>query len=565
MQLRTYMHGKTQGVPNKISKIFSWENTNLSQEETTTIGREVRCIFKNSLPLCVALLSHVASQMVSFSVCNRLGSAEQAAVVLASMWIECVEFMVRPFAAQMSMLVCAAYGAGNKSLVGIWLGMFLVLSTACICLSSWVRLMGERGLRAMGVNAVVASHAQRLILYMWPFQLIELWSEVLMEWHVSRLLILPTCAIEIITCIARPILYMMFISKMKLGLFGVAVSEVSINCFKLGSVVFVTWGSGAYKEYLHGLHCQDMCASSRWKTILRTVGPAYLGSIVQNAPIKFMGLGFASGGVQETMVYRTMELLSCVPLLMICCVAGVIGIRVGHFLGKNNPDAARLACLVGLGFTFVLSLTVGVVLALTIKSVARFVANDPVVVAQVVELRWPLFGWCLSMVFLPCLEILVKQGRAWIIAVCVPTCVALVGVPSLLAAGEFMRGAGIMWVSIYMTFSAVAICLSLCVLWSNWKHQAKVSVNLSEKHATQKQGNSHSQAQAMDSEVQASCVKGEDVSPSASCVNGEHVSSLADAIAAAVIVRMCKDVDETITLHDNTQSLPVPVQEAISV
>ena len=319
---------------------------------SSVIRQEVKGLITLALPLALAQIVQAGMTFVDTVMVARLGSVALAGIalgatcyMLATIFLQGVIFAVGP-------LVSQAFGgdrieeAGRAARQGLWLALFLSLPALVLLLNA------ERLLLAIGQDPTATSiAAQYLSTASWGI--------------VPALLLVALRAFFEGTGDTRPILYLMIV-----GLVANVLLDELLMFGRLGLPALGVAGTGVATTLVHAVmfllaavliarrHPQFAVFGRPWR-----FDPALLGELWRlGAPIG-LTVGFEAGlfaatallmglvGQTELAAHQIAVQSATMTFMVAVGLAVATSVRVGQALGRGDPEGARLAGRVGIGFS----------------------------------------------------------------------------------------------------------------------------------------------------------------------------------------------------------------------
>merc|ERR1740121_1414115 len=111
--------------------------------------------------------------------------------------------------------------------------------------------------------------------------------------------------------------------------------------------------------------------------------------------------------------------------------SGGTGIRVGRFLGEGRASAAKFTAIAGSSLVCAVNGFFGLLTLVLLPTYARIASTDPLVWAQIDSARW-VVACNITMLgsFAVIANVIMKQGRAHLVAMSVPVCTWFLGIPT---------------------------------------------------------------------------------------------------------------------------------------
>lgn len=388
----------------------------------TTCCQELRFMAWFSFPVGFAWQSRLFQIMCMFAICGQLGTVEQAAAASAFSWCSTFDTLLLANFSQMSALVSAAIGNSNGGLVGIWLQMFMIFNTCVAVLTLWMRFLAVPVFKNIGASPLVISAIQSYVLYNLPSAFFDMWFMGLREWYTVRAIVWPELVVEVMSDVMVIPVYSLFVLHLDMGLFGIGVSQTVLSGTKFFSYLLLTWASSCHKDCWPGICRGELLVRHRWAELMKGVVPAMMSSVVDGFQLKVLAFCGAAQGAEQAIVAQLVIQLYLIPLLLVAPMGEALSVRVGLYIAMFKIQEARFCCLLVLVCCFGLLVVLGVVIAVLMHPISHFFSHDPLVVKGLMEVQWALLLQSMSMLGLPCVLVLLKQGRILLICASMLMC-----------------------------------------------------------------------------------------------------------------------------------------------
>lgn len=285
-----------------------------------------------------------------------------------------------------------AFGAKKLTLLGLCLQrtvLLLMLTSFPIALL-WVNM--KKILLFFGQDEDIATEAQSYLLYSLPDLLAQSLLHPIRIYLRSQSITLPlTFCATLAIIIHIPINYFL-VSKLCLGIKGIALSGVWTNFNLVASLIIYMLVSGVYKKTWGGLSRECLTG---WKSLLNLAIPSCVSVCLEwwwyEIMILLCGLLVNPRATVASMgiLIQTTSLIYIFP----SSLSFSVSTRVGNELGASQPRRAKVAAVVGLIFSMVFGFS-ALFFALSVRNVwATMFTKDKEIIA-LTSLVLPIIGLC---------------------------------------------------------------------------------------------------------------------------------------------------------------------------
>lgn len=337
------------------------KQTKLSQPpvlfSVSAVAAESWSLFTLALPIALAALILYSRSAVSMLFLGRLGDLELAAGSLAMAFANITGYSVLSgLALGMEPLCSQAFGAQRPKLLSTTLHrsvIFLLLSSLPISLL-WLNI--SKILLSLNQDPAITRMAHTFLLFSLPDLFTNSFIHPIRIYLRAQCITVPLTLASLAGTVLHLPLTFAFVSRLKLGVAGVAAASALTNLFVLISLLGYVWWSGL-------LHEPTWTAPNRecltgWKPLLRLAAPSCVSVCLEwwwyEIMIVLCGLladpksTVASMGV----LIQTTSLIYVFP----SSLGFAVSTRVGNELGANRPGKARLSAAVAVTIAFVTGL-----------------------------------------------------------------------------------------------------------------------------------------------------------------------------------------------------------------
>ncbi|XP_059669739.1 protein DETOXIFICATION 49-like [Cornus florida] len=355
--------------------------------------KEAKSIAKIALPMILTGLLLYSRSMISMLFLGRLGELALAGGSLAVGFANITGYSILSGLAMGMEPICGqAFGAKKHTLLGLSLQrtvLLLILTSFPIALL-WLNM--KRILLLCGQDVSIATEAQSYLLYSLPDLLAQSLLHPLRIYLRTQSITLPLTFCSALAIILHiPINYFL-VSKLGLGIKGVALGGVWTNINLVASLIIYIFISGVYKTTWGGLSKECL---KGWNSLLNLAIPSCISVCLEwwwyEIMILLCGLLINPRATVASMgiLIQTTSLIYIFP----SSLSFSVSTRVGNELGANRSSKAKLAAIVGLSCSFVLGFS-----ALTFATMVRNVwstmfTQDKEIIA-LTSLVLPIIGLC---------------------------------------------------------------------------------------------------------------------------------------------------------------------------
>ncbi|XP_051142436.1 protein DETOXIFICATION 49-like [Andrographis paniculata] len=387
---------KAAGEPDKktttTTSSSSWCSW-LIPETPTEVIHEALSLANIACPMILTGLLLYSRSMISMLFLGRLGDLALAGGALAIGFANITGYSILSgLAMGIEPISSQAYGARRYTLLGLSLQrMVLLLLLASVPISIlWLNM--KRILILCRQEEAIADQAQAYLLYSLPDLLAQSLLHPIRIYLRSQSVTLPlTFCAGVSILLHIPINYLL-VSKLGLGIKGVALSSVWTNLNVVVSLVVYILISGVYRKTWGGL---SMECFKGWKSVLDLAVPSCISVCLEwwwyEIMILICGLLINPKSTVASMgiLIQTTSLIYIFP----SSLSFGVSTRVGNEIGARRPAKAKLAAAVGLSGSFGLGLA-ALLFAVSVRNVwARMFTQDEDII-RLTSLVLPIIGLC---------------------------------------------------------------------------------------------------------------------------------------------------------------------------
>ncbi|KAM7491658.1 hypothetical protein LguiA_034579 [Lonicera macranthoides] len=318
------------------------------------IVKEANSIAKIAFPMILTGLLLYSRSMISMLFLGRLGDLALAGGSLAVGFANITGYSILSGLAMGMEPICGqAFGAKKHNLLGLSLQrtILLLLITSLPIAILWLNM--KRILLLCGQEEEISTQAQLYLFYSLPDLLAQSLLHPLRIYLRTQSITLPlTFCATLAIFFHIPINYLL-VSKLNLGIKGVALSGVWTNFNLVCSLILYIIISGVYKKTWAGLSTECL---KGWKSLLNLAVPSCISVCLEwwwyEIMILLCGLLINPRATVASMgiLIQTTSLIYIFP----SSLSFSVSTRVGNEIGRNNPKKAKLAAVVGLLASFLM-------------------------------------------------------------------------------------------------------------------------------------------------------------------------------------------------------------------
>ncbi|KVI10116.1 protein DETOXIFICATION 49-like [Cynara cardunculus var. scolymus] len=354
---------------------------------------EAISISRIAIPMILTGLLLYSRSMVSMLFLGHLGELALAGGSLAVGFANITGYSVLSGLAMGMEPICGqAFGAKRHTLLGLCLQrtvLLLLLVSFPIALL-WLNMKSI--LLFCGQDQEIAQQAQTYLLYSLPDLLAQSLLHPLRIYLRSQSITLPLTFCASLSIILHiPINYYL-VTKLNLGIKGVALSSVWTNFNLVASLVVYILVSGVYKKTWGGISRECL---KGWKSLLNLAVPSCISVCLEwwwyEIMILLCGLLVNPRATVASMgiLIQTTALIYIFP----SSLSFSVSTRVGNELGAGRPGKAKLAAIVGLSCSFFLGFS-ALFFAASVRNLwATMFTQDKEIIA-LTSLVLPIIGLC---------------------------------------------------------------------------------------------------------------------------------------------------------------------------
>lgn len=363
------------------------------QEKVSLTLREAESIAGIAFPMILTGLILYSRSMISMLFLGRLGGLSLAGGSLALGFANITGYSILSGLAMGMEPICGqAFGAKKFSLLGLTLQrtiLLLLLISLPISLF-WVNIRPI--LVFCGQDAAIAAEAQSYLIYSIPDLLAQSFLHPLRIYLRTQSITLPLTFCAALSIVLHVPINYFLVTKMGMGVKGVALSGVWTNFNLVGSLIVYILISGVYKKTWEPLSPECL---KGWRALLNLAIPSCVSVCLEWWWYEIMIL-LCGLLVNPTATVASMGLLIQTTSLIYIFPSSLsfsVSTRVGNELGAGEPGRAKRAAVVGLAGSFVFGIA-ALFFTISVRNVwARMFTEDRDIIA-LTTMVLPVIGLC---------------------------------------------------------------------------------------------------------------------------------------------------------------------------
>lgn len=368
-------------------------NNKTSSTHLSLAFNEAISISRIAIPMILTGLLLYSRSMISMLFLGHLGELALAGGSLAVGFANITGYSVLSGLAMGMEPICGqAFGAKRHTLLGLCLQrtvLLLLLVSFPIALL-WLNMKSI--LLFCGQDQEIAQQAQTYLLYSLPDLLAQSLLHPLRIYLRSQSITLPLTFCASLSIILHVPINYYLVTKLNLGIKGVAISSVWTNFNLVASLVVYILVSGVYKKTWGGISRECL---QGWKSLLNLAVPSCISVCLEwwwyEIMILLCGLLVNPRATVASMgiLIQTTALIYIFP----SSLSFSVSTRVGNELGAGRPGKAKLAAIVGLSCSFFFGFS-ALFFAASVRNLwATMFTQDKEIIA-LTSLVLPIIGLC---------------------------------------------------------------------------------------------------------------------------------------------------------------------------
>ncbi|XAR53394.1 hypothetical protein NMG60_11021935 [Bertholletia excelsa] len=353
------------------------------------ITSEMKELFNLSLPIALTALIFYCRSALSMLFLGRLGDSELAAGSLAIAFANITGHSVLSgLALGMEPLCSQAFGAQNPKLLSLTLHrsvMFLLLSAIPISLI-WINM--PMILFYLGQDPGMTRLAHTYLLFSLPDLLTNSFIHPIRIYLRAQCIICPMTLASLVGMVLHVSLNILLLSRLRLGVAGVAAANVASNFCTLVLLVLYVRVSGMWVDPT------QECLTG-WVPLARLAAPSCISVCLEwwwyEIMIVLCGL---LEGPKATMASMGV-LIQATSLIYVfpSSLGSAVSTRVGNELGANRPDRARVSAAVSVFLAAIMGYSAMIFANGMRYTWAKMFTKD-VEILRLTSAALPILGFC---------------------------------------------------------------------------------------------------------------------------------------------------------------------------
>ncbi|VFQ77572.1 unnamed protein product [Cuscuta campestris] len=363
------------------------------QDKTLPVLREAEAIARIALPMILTGLILYSRSMISMLFLGRLGGLSLAGGSLALGFANITGYSILSGLSMGMEPICGqAFGAKKYSLLGLTLQrtILLLLLTSLPISLLWVNI--KKILIFCGQDPAIAAEAQSYLIYSLPDLVAQSFLHPLRIYLRTQSITLPLTFCAAFSIVLHVPINYFLVTKMGMGVKGVALSGVWTNFNLVGSLIVYIVISGVYEKTWEAVSSECL---KGWRALMNLAIPSCVSVCLEWWWYEIMIL-LCGLLVNPTATVASMGLLIQTTSLIYIFPSSLsfsVSTRVGNELGAREPGRAKRAAVVGLAGSFFFGIT-ALFFTISVRNVwAKMFTEDKDIIA-LTALVLPVIGLC---------------------------------------------------------------------------------------------------------------------------------------------------------------------------
>jgi len=402
---------------------------------------------------------------------------------------------------QVVTLQSQAFGAKNYRLVATWCHITFVYVTIMAIPFTILRWFTTPVLLSLGVEPVIAENAGTFTIYAQSVLVFELWYHTFRTYFASQTIVLPDACINFLFVGVWFLCAHVAVNVLDGGIIGAALAQASAWVLQAAAFIGFSFAMGYHKKTWYTPDWREIFVASRWRTLTGQLIPAAIAGLLEQ--LQMQALTLISAQISDT---QAASQTLCNTLNNLCFMfavgtSGGTGIRVGRFLGEGRGSAAKFTAWAGSTLVCAVNGFFGLLTLVLLPTYARIASTDPLVWEQIDRARWVVAcNITLLGSFAVIANVIMKQGRAHLVAMSVPVCTWFLGIPTSYYGAHHFGLFGI-YLGGSVGYGTAFVVLLTAFIRSDWDSIAEQARQRAEQAETQKKASSASLTRASNASV----------------------------------------------------------------
>ncbi|GJV02999.1 DETOXIFICATION 49-like protein [Tanacetum coccineum] len=355
--------------------------------------KEAIAIARIAIPMILTGLLLYSRSIISMLFLGHLGDLSLAGGSLAIGFANITGYSILSGLAMGMEPICGqAFGAGNYTRLGLSLQrtILLLLFTSFPISILWINM--KKILMVCGQDQEIATMAQTYLLYNLPDLLAHSFLHPLRIYLRSQYITIPLTFCATLSIILHIPINYLFVTKLEMGIKGVALSSVLTNFNLVASLIIYIMISGVYKKTWGGI--SRKCFKG-WCSLLNLAIPSCISVCLEwwwyEIMILLCGLLVNPKATVASMgiLIQTTAFIYIFP----SSLSFSVSTRVGNELGAGQPGKAKLATIVGLCCSFIFGFC-ALFFATGVKNLWAIMFTQDKDIIALTSLVLPIIGLC---------------------------------------------------------------------------------------------------------------------------------------------------------------------------
>lgn len=363
------------------------------QISTSAVFSETKALLSLAFPIALTALILYSRSMVSMLFLGHLGDVELAAGSLAIAFANISGYSVLSgLALGMEPLCSQAFGAQRAELLSLTLHRAIVFLLLCSVPIAFLWLNISHILFYLHQDPSITQLTRTYLFFSLPDLLTNSFIQPIRIYLRAQGITHPLTLASLIGTLFHLPINFLLVSRLRLGVIGVAAASAASNAVALAALVAYIWA--------RGLHVPTWTKPSRkcltgWAPLVRLAAPTCVSVCLEwwwyEIMIVLCGLlvdpkaTVASMGV----LIQTTSLIYVFP----SSLGLAVSTRVGNELGANRPEKARVSAIVSIFLAGLMGLS-AMTFATSMRNLWAQMYTDDVNIVRLTSAALPILGLC---------------------------------------------------------------------------------------------------------------------------------------------------------------------------
>ncbi|KZV41046.1 hypothetical protein F511_14022 [Dorcoceras hygrometricum] len=455
-----------------------------SATSSSLIIQEATSLAKVALPMILTGLLLYSRSMISMLFLGQLGDLALAGGSLAIGFANITGYSILSGLAMGMEPICGqAFGARKYSVLGLYLqrtALLLILTSFPVSLL-WLNM--KKILLFCGQDEAIAAEAQTYLAFSIPDLFAQSLIHPLRIYLRTQSITLPLTFCAAISIVLHVPINYLLVSKLRLGIKGVALSGIWTNFNLVASLIIYVIFSRVYQKTWGGL---SMECFQGWRTLLNLAIPSCISVCLEWWWYEIMILLCGLLSSPKATVASMGILIQTTALIYIFPSSLSFGVstRVSNEIGGGRPERAKLASMVGLSGSFFLGFS-ALFFAVSVRNKWASMFTTDKDITALTSLVLPIIGLC-ELGNCPQTTgcgVLRGTARPKVGANINLGCFYLVGMPVAVGLAFYFRmdfeG---LWIGLLVAQMSCMVTMMLVLLLTDWELEARRAEKLTGEH-----------------------------------------------------------------------------------